>query len=211
MVEGEALLQRMLVTWSLWKESETHLGGACGAFLGGSSQKTPPPAAACPPGIPAPCHNHCLPPRCPHGHCPLGWTCPCLAMHTWVVEVTVKFNQQEHRRTVRCQRDLLFGRKKSMLFLKLETASGIFQIKKKGFYHKSSMQVDHFNKSITTATRGINKSSTWIIKGHYEGGNDGCALHKLSPPLFKKNRQVRNLRHSDKWVAYFWNWMASKW
>lgn len=72
MVEGEALLQRTLVTRSLWKASETHLGGACGAFLGGSSQKTPPPAAACPPGIPAPCHNHCLPPRCPHGHCPLG-------------------------------------------------------------------------------------------------------------------------------------------
>lgn len=85
-----------------------------------------------------------------------------------------------------------------MLYLKLETASSIFQISKQGFYHKSCMQVDHFNKSITMATRGINKSSTWIIKGHYEGGNDGCALHKLSPLLFKKNRPSRNLRHSDK-------------
>lgn len=85
-----------------------------------------------------------------------------------------------------------------MLYLKLETTSGRFPIFKQGLSHKSSIQVDHFNKSITTATRGINKSSTWIIRGHYEEGNDGCALHKLSPLLFTKNRQSRNLRHSDK-------------
>lgn len=87
--------------------------------------------------------------------------------------------------------------------LKLETASGRCQIFQQGLSHKSSMQVDHFNKSFATATRGINKSSTWIIRGHYEGGNDGCALHKLSPLLFKKNRHSRNFRHLDKFVAYF--------
>lgn len=85
-----------------------------------------------------------------------------------------------------------------MVYLKLEAVSGIFQIFKQGLSHKFSMQVDHFNKSITTAARGIDKSSACIIRGHYEGGNDGCALHKLSLLLFNKNRQSRNLRHSDK-------------
>lgn len=72
-----------------------------------------------------------------------------------------------------------------MLSIKLGTAPGICQIFKQDSSHKSCAQVAHFNKSITTATRGINKSSTWIIRGHYEGSNDGCALHKLSPLLFQ--------------------------
>lgn len=80
-----------------------------------------------------------------------------------------------------------------MLSIKLGSASGICQIFKQGSSHKSSAQVAHFNKSITTATRGINKSSTWIIRGRYEGRNDGCALHKLSPLLFQRKQAAAEI------------------
>lgn len=64
------------------------------------------------------------------------------------------------------------------------------------------MQVDHFNKSITTATRGINKSSTWIIRRNYEGGNDGCALHKLRP-LFKKKQVPTEIAVTSRKMSCF--------
>ncbi len=82
---------------------ESYLGGVGDAFRGVSGQKSLPPAAVCPRGIPAPCHSHCPPPRCPHGHCPSGWTCPCLVMHTWgedLENITKTYRYQSVRNTV---------------------------------------------------------------------------------------------------------------
>lgn len=87
--------------WVTWLKA--HLGGVDGAFRGVSGQKSLPPAAVCPRGIPAPCHSHCPPPRCPHGHCPSGWTCPCLVMHIWgedLEKITNTYRYQSVRNTV---------------------------------------------------------------------------------------------------------------